>query len=450
MLPPPNNYEAERAVLASVLICPGKLSDVGTMLESGMFYSDRHRVLWEAFTSYRDSGNPMDEILFRDFVRAHRIFEDNEGFTWLCDLLGDWHDYENVRWYAGIVRRDAIARGYIGVGTQIATLASQTDVEGTLPAQVDAMIEAARPNDIGDEKEFKTGLPDYTQESAAELPGVFAGMFKLDAMRGPMRPGQLIIVGASPKVGKTTLALNWAHHAAMNKHRVLFLSHEMPRIELQQKVLAMWTGIPERRMEERRLGATEKSLLAAVGGKMTADAYPLTIAFDPSSLIMRDLAMARSLHRARRLELVIIDYLQLLHAPADDGGRKTENRNNELALISSSLKRLAGELSCPVVCLSQLNRSILTRDDKTPRLSDLRDSGAIEADADAIMFLTCHAEDMQRARGRRMTLTVAAARKYETGDVDIIFDAEISRMTASSPVPVPDSESSDTYEEGRE
>ncbi len=386
---PPHSLEAEREVLSAVLVDPEAMDTLSENLRSEDFYFERHQLLFQALMDLHERATAIDVVTLQQALKDRGQYEKVGGARALGELLDRAGTVSNLEHYCEIVRQKSVLRRMVDAARQIETAGLQdvADVEEFLDdaeKSVFAVLEDRANTNLRPIKEVVTAALDQIQaafDSEGDVTGVGTGFRDWDKLTHGLQRGDLIILAARPAMGKTSFALNAAVNAATKfAASVAIFSLEMPAEQLAQRLLSC-----EARIDLSNLR----------GGYMQEDEWPrLVQASDElakTKIFLDDMpgvsptqvrAKCRRLKRREGLDLVIIDYLQLMNA-----GHKMGSREQEISYISRSLKSLAKELSCPVIALSQLNRSLESRTDKRPMMSDLRESGAIEQDADMICFI---------------------------------------------------------------
>ncbi len=386
---PPHSIEAEQAVLGGVFLKPDSLYMLIDTLKEDDFYLPAHGFIFAAFITLFSKNIPVDIVTVAEQLRSQSMLETTGGAVYLGELAQGVFSAANVEYYAEIVRDKAMARTLIGscAGIIAASYDQSQDVRELL-GQSEQAIMAISQRGAG-----------RTYKSAAELTkqirknleanigrrelitGVPTGYTKLDYMTSGLQPSDLIIIAARPSMGKTAFALNIAMHSALKfRVPVAVFSLEMSTEQLMMRLLCSWGKVDISRMRRNFLDDDD---WAALGDSMDAFSNaPLYIDDTPALSALELRARARRLKIDRQIGLIIIDYLQLMRA-----SRRIDSREQEISDISRNLKAMAKELNVPVIALSQLNRKVEERSNKQPMLSDLRESGAIEQDADVIMFI---------------------------------------------------------------
>ena len=390
---PPHSVEAERAVLGGLMLDNSKWEEIGDRLEAGDFYRRDHQHIFAAITDHADRAAPFDVVTVGDWLKARGELEEAGGLAYLISLSQDIPSAANVKAYGDIVAERAMLRALVRAGGDIAGAAFTT--EGRSLAEIIDEAErrvfeiAERGNRRG--RGFKpirsllreaVDRLDQLQHSKSHITGVPTGLQDFDERTAGLQPGDLVIIAGRPSMGKTALAMNIAEHVAVGeKLATAIFSMEMPAVQLTMRMLSSLGRIDQGRLRTGHLEEDEWPRVTSVIELM--DGAPLYVDDSPGLSPTELRTRARRLKREQsNLSLIVIDYLQLMQVP---GTR--ENRATEISEISRALKGLAKELNVPIVALSQLNRSVEQRPNKRPVMSDLRESGSIEQDADVIVML---------------------------------------------------------------
>jgi len=386
---PPHSDEAERSVLGSILLSRDAMIEIAEVLSSEMFYTEANNRIYRAMVDLYEDRAPIDVITVADYLRKGKALKKVGGVTYLTELVNGVPTSAHVVGYARIVKNYYIKRQMITAGSEIVDMAFDE------AHQIEEVLDKAEQSIFGlSQKNLKRGFVhikealnesfdrlDELQKNAGGIRGVASGLKDLDDALSGFQDSNLVILAARPGVGKTSLALNIAQHAAVDKKiPVGFFSLEMSNLELVDRMLVSQANIDAWKMKTGNLKEEEYIKLSEAMGVL-ADS-PLYIDDTPGISILEMRTKARRLQIEHGLKLVVVDYLQLAV-----GSGKYESRVTEVGAISQGLKNLARELRVPVIALSQLSRAIEQRGTKVPQLSDLRESGSIEQDADVVMFL---------------------------------------------------------------
>ena len=444
---PPHDIEAEEAVIASLLVDPDAVLEVLTStLRPDDFFREQNRWIYETCLALFDRGESIDQISVAHDLSRRGKLEDTGGPAYLSRLVTNLPTSVAAKHYAGIVQADAIYRRLISATRAIERRAHEsgasTDEVTAVLSEAEALIAQVRQTGtVRDWVHIRELLAGYmenngTAATAADSRAVTTGYSDLDTMLAPgLKRGDLIIVAARPSLGKTSLVLNYARNAAL-KHSatVAFFSIEMAAEQLVQRLISMESGVDSVRLALGHLGEREERKVMQGLGTLS----DLRIYFDDSaSLTISDMrAKTKRLQLDAGLDLVVVDYLQLMNS-----GMRNENRVQEVSYISRGLKQLARDLDVPVIACSQLSRAAETRANNIPMLSDLRESGSIEQDADVVMFIYRedkyvtreqwekeHAGDSREYPAGVAQVIVAKHRNGPTGPISLRFRASIARF----------------------
>lgn len=427
----PHDDVAEQSVLGGMLLSKDAIADVVESLRASDFYKPAHETIYEAILSLYGHGSPADAITVADELKKRGELTRVGGAAYLHTLIASVPTAANAQYYAEIVKEHAIMRRLIEAGTKIAQLgyANETEVDA-LVDQAQAEIYAVTD---GNAKEDYVSFSEALEATMREIDansnrpdgvyGVPTDFIELDELTGGLHGGQMIVIAARPGVGKSTLALDIARSAAIHHHMAtVFFSLEMSRTELAMRILSAEGKMSMGRLKKGDLDTEGWTNLATLQGRI--DSAPLFIDDSPNMTLMEIRAKCRRLKQRNDLKLVVLDYLQLMSS-----GKKVESRQQEVSEFSRSLKLLAKELDVPVIALSQLNRGSEQRTDKRPMVSDLRESGSIEQDADMVILL--HREDMYNPDSDRVgeaDMIIAKHRGGPTRTIPLAFSGKYSRF----------------------
>ncbi|HEX6844511.1 MAG TPA: replicative DNA helicase, partial [Actinomycetota bacterium] len=382
---PPQDVDAEQSVLGAMMLSGDAMADVVEILEADDFYRSAHGKIYGVLRSLFAHGEPVDVITAVDALRRQGVLEEVGGALYLRDLVDQVPTPAGAAHYAKIVADAALRRRLIGAAADIidTSYAGSDDAEVIADAAEQRIYDVARRED----KEDSALLGDLVNQAMSDLEmmqnresaytGIPMGFRDLDDLTSGLQPGNLVVIAARPGVGKSSLAMNIARNVAVDQTQpVAVFSLEMSRTEIGMRLLCAEAHVPWDRIRNKRVGPDDWTRVVSAAGQLH-DA-PLHIVDSGNVNIVDIRAKARRMKTGRQgLAMIIVDYLQLMTSP---GVRRMDNRQQEVAEISRSLKLLAKELHIPVVALSQLNRNPEARADKRPQLSDLRESGAIEQD----------------------------------------------------------------------
>ena len=387
---PPHNLEAEESLLGAMLLAKDAIATAVETVETADFYKPAHAHLFDAIVTLYGAGEPVDPLTVAEVLRRHDLIDALGGKAAILRIQAATPAASNAGFYARIVADHALLRRLVAVGSEIAELGYTLpdDVTETLDRAESLVFEVANRRQTTSLRGLHATLTDSLAQLEAlfehdgRTTGVPTGFRDLDEVLLGWQPSNLVVVAARPGQGKTAFALGTATHAALHERRpVVFFSLEMGYLELTQRILAAEAGINSRLLRTGRIPESDWTRISSAVARL-ADA-PLFIDDNPHLTVMDMRAKCRRLKAAHGdLGLVVVDYLQLMST-----GRRAENRQVEVSELSRGLKVLARDLDVPVIALSQLNRSLEYRADKRPMLADLRESGALEQDADVVAFI---------------------------------------------------------------
>ncbi|HMR63749.1 MAG TPA: replicative DNA helicase [Anaerolineae bacterium] len=417
----PHNIEAEEAVLGSLLIDPDAILRVSTFLRPVDFYVQRHAWVYEAMLDLHERREPSDLVTLSDELERREQLGEIGGAAYLTGLINATPTSIHVEYYARIVERTAVLRRLIDAAGQIAQLAYQ-DSEDDAQMVVDraeeiifAISERRTERDLRPIRQVLESFYDrveYLHQHQGEVIGIPTGLVDLDKLLGGLQRSDMVVMAGRPGMGKTSLALSMALQAARQwQKRIAVFSLEMSDEQLVQRLVSAETGIDSQRLRLGNIKADEwptfyQAIRLLAETSIFIDDTPAITALD-----LR--AKARRLHAEHGLDMIIVDYLQLM-----SGGTRNENRQQEISFISRSIKSLARELNVPVLALSQLSRQVENRADKRPMLSDLRESGSIEQDADVVLFI--YRDDVYNPDTEFPNIAEIIVGKHRSGPTGII------------------------------
>jgi len=427
---PPQDVIAEQSVLGGMLLSKDAISDVVEILRERDFYRPAHELIYDAIVDLYGRGEPADPVTVSaeltkrgDLVRAG-------GAPYLHTLISSVPTAANAGYYAKIIRERAIMRRLVEAGTKIVQLGytdegEVDDAVDQAQAEVFAVTERREADDYIQLSQLLPAALDEIEKIAAGVigQGVKTGFKDLDALTNGFHPGNMIVLAARPAVGKSTLGLDIARYASIHKGETsVIFSLEMSRSEITMRMLSAEARVPLNNIRSGNLTEEEWSRMARRMGEISQ--APMFIDDSPNLSLMEIRAKSRRLKQRHNLKLIVIDYLQLMTS-----GKRVENRQQEVSEFSRQLKLLAKELNVPVVAISQLNRSPEQRSDKKPMLSDLRESGSIEQDADVVILL--HREDLYDSQNRsgEADLIVAKHRNGPTRTITVSAQLHFARFT---------------------
>ncbi len=427
----PHNIEAEEAVLGALLIDPDAMIRIATFLEARDFFLQRHRWVYEAIQTLHERREPTDLVTLTDELSRRNQLEDIGGPAYLTDLINATPTSIHVEYYARIIERTAVLRRLIDGAGKIAQLAYEDveDVEEIID-RAEAIVFGVSEQRAGrDLKPIRQAIDqyydrvEYLSQHQGEIVGIPTGLKDMDKLLGGMQRSDLLILAGRPGMGKTSLALSIALQAARKwDKRIAVFSLEMSDEQLVQRLLSAETGIDSQRLRLGQIQEHEWPVLIQATSLLADTA--LFIDDTPAISVMELRTKARRLEAEHGLDLIIVDYLQLMR-----GNLRSENRQQEISFISRSLKELARELKVPVLALSQLSRAVESRHDKHPMLSDLRESGSIEQDADVVMFVYRDEIYNQDTEFPNIAeIIVAKHRSGPTGIMSVYFKKQLAQF----------------------
>jgi replicative DNA helicase len=427
----PSNIEAERATLGSVLLNRDAIIAVASWLQPDDFYMQQHGWIYEAMLACYNARVPPDTRTISDELRRKERLDKIGGIPYLVALVDAVPTSYHIEYYAQIVQRTALLRKLIGAGGQIAALGYDEgdELETTLDKAENVLFEVSQRRStqdfvhIGQVIDSYYEQINYLQEHRGEVVGVPTGFRDMDQITGGLQRSDLIILAARPAVGKTSFAMSVAHGVAKANNGVVgIFSLEMSRDQLVQRMLAMETGIDTHKLRTGHIRESELQLVMEAMGRLAS--MPVYIEDTAGMSIMEVRSKARRLQSRVGIDLLVIDYLQLMQ------GRGRENRVQEVGEISRGLKALARELNVPVIALSQLSRAVEGRNSHVPMLSDLRESGSIEQDADIVMFI--YREELYDQNTDKKGIAEIHIAKHRNGPVGVVpmrFDPSTTKFS---------------------
>jgi replicative DNA helicase len=428
---PPHDLLAEQSALGGMMLSNDAVADVTEVVRGLDFYMPKHEVVFEAILSLYSHGEPTDVIAVTDELTKTGLLGRAGGAEYLHTLTALVPTAANAGYYASIVAEKAVLRRLVEAGTRIVQMgyASEgevTDLVNNAQAEIYGVTGGLEGDDyipLVEAIDTAVGEIELARGRDGQLAGVPTGFSELDSLTNGLHGGQLIIVGARPAMGKSTLALDFARTAAVHhKLPTIFFSLEMGRSEIATRLLSAESGIPMHVLRKGNMDERDWTRLASVRGDI-GDA-PLFIDDSPNMTLVEIRAKCRKLSQRVGLKMVVVDYLQLMTS-----GKKVESRQQEVSEFSRALKLLAKELAVPIVALAQLNRGPEQRADKKPALADLRESGSLEQDADIVILLHREAAyDRDHPRAGEADLIVAKHRNGATDEIAVSFQGMYSRF----------------------
>jgi len=426
---PPHSREAEESVIGAVLLSEEAVNEVMDRIHPEDFYVPAHQAIFESMRELFDATQPIDAVTVSESLRSKGELEKIGGIQYLTRLVDIVPSTSNVVYYASIVEDHAKRRELIRAGASVTEFAFNIDDE------VASVLDRAEQVVLGvaEKRSSQTLLEvgpmfsdvlehiEMLEQQGSEMTGLATGFVDLDKKLAGLQKANLVVIAGRPAMGKSSLAMNIATNAAAAGEPVALFSLEMSKEEIVQRILSSVGKVDSMKLRSGQLGPLWQRVVDAAGRMYQA---PIFIDDSPIVTITDIRAKCRRLKRKKGLSLVVVDYIQLMEASGH------ENRQQEIAQISRNLKNLARELEVPIMAMSQLNRSLESREDKRPRLSDLRESGSIEQDADVVMFIYrheyYHPEDQEK-KGIAEVI-VAKHRAGSTGPVEMTFQPEFTRF----------------------
>jgi len=435
---PPHNEDAERAVIGALLLAGERIPEVAELLTADDFHNRRHQALFECLVQLSNRDLPIDFVSVGEALLAAGRFQAVGGNEYLLELAQGVTSAAHLTHHAQIVIETSVLRRLIREATEIIEEAFGTRPDGEsvrrlLDESEHKIFSIARAGRREGVEAIRAALQEtferLEKKAKRDLTGLPTGFYELDERLCGLNAGDLIILAARPSMGKTALALNLIEHAAMSRHEgeprtpcVLLFSLEMGRQQIASRMLCSYAKVDAHRLRTGRIPDEEYSALAEAAGEL--ERLSVFIDDTPALSVMALRGRARRLKAQHGLDLIVVDYLQLMSHP------KAESRQMEISSISRSLKALARELNVPVVALAQLSRAVEAREEKRPQLSDLRESGSIEQDADVVLLLyrrEYYFPDSDADRGKAEVI-IAKHRNGPTGEVKLQFSPQYTRF----------------------
>ncbi|MBI5362703.1 MAG: replicative DNA helicase [Planctomycetes bacterium] len=441
---PPHNEEAERALLGGLLLEPLRIPEVAELVREGDFFNPRNDAVYAALLKLAERAHAIDYVTVAEALLAAQKLQQVGGRAYLIELTNTVTSAAHVKFHARIVRDTALLRRLIGEASDILREAYDTRVDGEsvqhlLDGSEDRIFRIAGERDARGAEPMSKAIEETFKriDSASHrsgLTGLPSGFYELDEMLCGFNAGDLVIIAARPSMGKTAFVLNVMDWAATHppewmerQPTVLFFSLEMGQQSIVRRMLCARARVDAHKLRTGRIPTDDYALLAQAAGELSNTSF--FIDDTPGLTVMALRARARRVKQKHGLDMIVVDYLQLMTHP------KAESRQIEISHISRSLKELARELEVPVVALSQLSRQVENRDDKRPLLSDLRESGSIEQDADVVMLLhrpEYYFRDREDLKGLA-EIIVAKQRNGPTGEVKLAFFGSIMKFDNRAP-----------------
>ncbi len=428
---PPQNAEAEQSVLGAMLIDENAIGTGVEILDDECFYEEAHRRIYSSIIQLYQNRKNVDLITLSDHLKSQGRLEDVGGVAYLTHLVDLVPTAANVEYYANIVKEKSVQRRLIKNATEIVTLSFEPGVN------VDELVDSAEKLifEIATSREKQKSVHikeiirnaieviDRLYQRKEYVTGVPTGFYELDKMTSGLQKSDLVVVAGRPSMGKSALVATIAEYAAVEKKIPLaYFSLEMSKEQLVQRMLCSHARVDAHKVRSGFLSPSDWPILTAAAGKLSS--APIFIDDTPAISVLELRAKARRLKSAQGIELLILDYLQLMRGPS-----KIESRQQEISEISRSLKALARELNIPIIAISQLSRAVESRQDHRPQLSDLRESGAIEQDADLVILLMREEYYMPTEENKGLAdVMIAKQRNGPVGVLKLVFRKEYVRF----------------------
>jgi replicative DNA helicase len=424
---PPQNMEAEMSVLGCLMLDKDALIKIGDVVSADDFYDDRHKIIFEAAITLSEKNVSIDILTITNLLEERKLLERVGGSSYLTQLVNAVPSSAHITHYAFIVRKKGALRKLINAAGEMTNLAfnEEGEMEDILDSAEQKLFNISQKHlkqnfiSIGNILHATFDRIDELHREKGKLRGLPTGYVDLDRLLGGLQKSDLVVLAARPSMGKTSLALDIMRHVAVNtKTPVGIFSLEMSKDQLVDRLLSSQSEVNLSKIRTGHLNDDDFEKIGQAMGELSES--PIFIDDAAGSNIMEVRTKARRLKSEHNVGLIVVDYLQLME------GRSTENRVQEVSEISRALKLLAREINVPVLALSQLSRGVENRPDKVPQLSDLRESGSIEQDADVVMFI--YREDMYKGKdSRRPNVAEIHIKKHRNGPVgqiDLYFDSE--------------------------
>ncbi len=439
---PPQSREAERGVIGSVLRDNQALNEVQTIIRTENFYFDAHQKIFQAITDLSNEGKPFDLVILHEVLKQRKQLDDVGGVPYLADLWDAAPTAANAEYYARIVRDKAILRNLIHASTELLRDAYDNVIppDELLGMAERKVLEIAEKGTTGETHTLEATLKDAFEridvragKPNLDVSGVPTGFADIDNLTAGLQNNELIIMAARPSVGKTAFALNVVRHCVVEERLpIFFVSLEMARIEIAERLLACQSRVDSFKIRKGNLSSDDIQKLMMAGDQLKGnprDGYvKLFIDDTPAQTMLRIAANARRLKLRHQLRMVVIDYLQLIEPE-----NRRDPRQEQVAQISRRLKFLARELEIPVIALAQVNRASEDRQDHRPRLSDLRESGSIEQDADTVMMLHRPGRVDKSIEDNTLEVIIEKQRNGPTGSVTLTYLKQYMRYENYAP-----------------
>jgi len=437
---PPCNLQAEMSVLGSIILRPDVCDEIVTVLRPDDFYDDAHRKLFQQMLAMHDAGKRIDVTLLVDDLKRQGVYDNMGGAAFLAKVANSVATAAHANYYAEIVRHDATCRALINSCTEILEEAYQPgsqaqELLARAEQRIFSILERGESSTLSDIREIlhvAMDRIDARMKGEHLSGGVETGFTEFDNLTGGLHNAELVILAARPSMGKTAFAMNIAEHVALRAKRpALFISLEMSAIELIDRMLCSVAEVNGSRLRNGTISKEDRKRLVETAAKMSD--CPFYVDDSPSRTVTEIAAAARRIKRRENgLGLIVIDYLQLI-----EPDNPSDPRQEQVAKMARRLKGVAREIDVPVLCLAQLNRQAEVSKENRPRLSHLRESGAIEQDADVVMFV--HREEYYRTPDEReqvagqAEIIIAKQRNGPIGEIELVWRKEFTRFANPAP-----------------
>ena len=424
---PPNNEKAERSVLGAILIDKDAINLVSETISPKDFYNDLNGIIYEAMLSLYDERKPIDLLTLTTRLKKNKLNDKIES-SYLTDLIDEVPTAANVEHYAEMIKEASTKRSLIRIGTDIAEMGYQEEKESLelLDKAESSIFAVSQGHNIKGFIPIKAGLAesfdriDELHKKGSGFRGIQTGFVDLDNILSGMQASNLLILAARPGQGKTAMVVNMSQNIAVDQRKpVGIFSLEMSQEELVDRLLIGQADVDAWKLKTGRLAESDFAKLSQAMGEL-ADA-PIFIDDTPGISIAEMRTKGRRLQLEQKIEVLIVDYLQIINP-----GRRYDNRVQEVSIVSQGLKNLARELKIPVLAVSQLSRAVEHRGERKPQLADLRESGAIEQDADVVMFL--YRPEVEVSNIMQTKLLIAKHRNGPMGEIDLLFRGDRIRF----------------------
>jgi len=418
----PQSIEAEKAVLGSMLISKEAVPRAMTFLSKDSFFDRKHQIIYKNIINLFEGNSAIDSVSLLDILKKNKELEDVGGAYYITGLSNEAPSHENIEYYASIVKEKYVLRTIITVAKEMSSEAfnDQSNVSSILDKAEQKLFDISQRSQLNQFTDVNSMLEqvldNWANRKKGALTGIASGLTYLDNMLSGFQKSDLIILAGRPSMGKTALALSMARNSAVDfKHSVGIFSLEMSNQQLAERLITSEARVDSHLVRTGRLPKSEWKNLATAAG--TLSEAPIYIDDSASLNILELRAKARKLKSEKDIDILFVDYLQLLNQEG-----RSESRQQEISFISRSLKALAKELNIPIVALSQLSRAVESRSEHRPIMSDLRESGAIEQDADIVLFIyrkyVYSKDELDKGLAE---IIIAKHRNGPTGNLDLAF-----------------------------